>query len=159
MQSILVCKWLLCTIALLLLNQASNSPGNLCNGSNNSATVPAMAQPSATAAPFDHPLTRHLNIFHLPYGCMAMDTQACDMMFMPWSIPSGPQTTLWMFHKVSWFWQNIGVMKLHILVWRSTHGPVDVCWQIPFALWMYGNGLGSVWYDVHALIHPFWASD
>ena len=44
---------------------------------------------------------------------------------------------------MSWFWQNVMVRKPHIMVWRSTHGLVDVFGHVPFALWVYGNGWTS----------------
>ena len=47
--------------------------------------------------------------------------------------------------------------RLHVTLHTSDHGPDDECWYDPFALWVYGNGLTSFLYELHAWIHPFQA--
>src|SRR5210317_928056 len=43
----------------------------------------------------------------------------------------------------------------HITLPTSHHRPNDVCWSVPFALWVYGIGLGGFMRGLHGWVHHF----
>ena len=45
----------------------------------------------------------------------------------------------------------------HITLHRYTSYADDMCWHVPFALWVYDNGWESFQHELHTWIYPFWA--
>ena len=54
-------------------------------------------------------------------------------------------------------WPCSSIMQTYIALPTTTHEPDDVYCHVPFALWMYGNGLTSYLNEFHVWINPFQA--